>query len=90
MPFFPILLQVKQNAAMRSCLRFRREDHEGGKKLQQMTNLPSIEELSLKANCMMAWRTFTEHGDLKDLAVSRLKLQAHGRATRSVAAVKLV
>jgi hypothetical protein len=55
-----------------------------------MTNLPSIEELSLKANCMMAWRPFAEHGDLMDLSASRLKLQAHVRAIRSVAAGKLV
>jgi hypothetical protein len=54
------------------------------------TSPASIEELSLQANCMMAWRTFAEHGYLKDLAASRLNLQAHGRATRSVAAGKLV
>jgi hypothetical protein len=38
---------------------------------------------------MTAWRSFAEQGDMKELAIPRVKLQSHGRNTRSAAAGKI-
>jgi hypothetical protein len=39
---------------------------------------------------MTAWRSFAEQGDMKELAIPRVKLQSHGRNTWSAAAGKII
>jgi hypothetical protein len=55
-------------------MRIDRKQGVGTDKLIAMTNLPSIQELSLRSNAMIAWRTLSENGDLRDLATLRLCL----------------
>jgi hypothetical protein len=71
-------------------MRIDRKSCVGTDKLIAMTNLPSIQELSLRSNTMIAWRTLSENDDLRDLATPRLRLQSHGLHTGSAASGTLV
>ena len=42
--------------------------------------------MSVKANCMMAWRLFAGEGDLQELAEPRLQLHKYNYQTRAAAA----
>jgi hypothetical protein len=83
-------LQVRQNETIRTCLRIGREEQVGSEKILKKAKIPSIAELSVRSNCMTAWRSFAEQGDMKELAIPRVKLQSHGRNTRSAAAGKII
>jgi hypothetical protein len=83
-------LQVRQNEALRTCLRIGREEQVGSEKLLKKAKIPSIAELSVRSNCMMAWRSFAEQGDMKELAIPCVKLQSYGRNTRSAATGKII
>jgi hypothetical protein len=39
---------------------------------------------------MTAWQSFAEQGDMKELAIPHVKLQSHGRNTRSAASGKII
>jgi hypothetical protein len=83
-------LQRRQNEAIMICMRIGREEHVGSETLLAKSGMPSINELSVRSNSMMDWRTFAENGDLLDLAAPRLRLQAHVHKTRSATSGKLV
>jgi hypothetical protein len=71
-------------------MRIGREEHAGSETLLAKSGMPSINELSVRSNCMIAWRTFSENGDMLDLPAPRLRLQGHGHQTRSATSRKLV
>jgi hypothetical protein len=45
-----------------------------------------VKEMSIRANCMMAWRLFAQYGDLQDLAGPRLQLREYKYPTSAATA----
>jgi hypothetical protein len=51
--------------------------------------LPSMNDLSVRANCVMAWRVLSEFGDTQEIATYRLNPHKFGRDTRAAAAGRM-
>jgi hypothetical protein len=77
-------LQVKQNKAIRAVMGINPKECIGKEELLKCSKLTGLDEMSLRANYMLAWRLFSPQGDLADLREGRLRQHRHDHSTRSV------
>jgi hypothetical protein len=77
-------LQVKQNKAIRAVMGINPKECIGKEELLKRSKLTGLDEMSLHANYMLAWRLFSPQGDLADLREGRLRQHQHDHSTRSV------
>jgi hypothetical protein len=82
-------LQMRYNNEIRMALSIKREDHVGTLELLHRSGLSSINDLSVRANCVMAWRVLSEFGDTQEMAIHRLNPHKFGRDTRAAAGGKM-
>jgi hypothetical protein len=82
-------LQMRYKDSIRTALNIKREDHVGTLELLRQSCLPSMNDLSVRANCVMAWRVLSEFGDTQEIATDRLNPHKFARDTRAAAAGKM-
>jgi hypothetical protein len=70
-------LQVKQNKAIWAVMGINPKECIGKEELLKRSKLTGLDEMSLPANYMLAWRLFSPHGDLADLRDGRLQQHQH-------------
>jgi hypothetical protein len=77
-------LQVKQNKAIRAVMGINPKECIGKKELLKCSKLTGRDEMSIRANYMLAWRLLSPQGDLADLREGRLRQHQHDHSTRSL------
>jgi hypothetical protein len=53
-------------------------NHVNSHTLQARTGLPSIKDLALRSECVLAWQLLSDNGDMRELAIPCLCQQDHG------------
>jgi hypothetical protein len=59
-------LQMRQNDAIHSAVRIKKKDHIGTESLLVRSGVIRVKEMSIRANCMMAWHLFAQYRDLQE------------------------